>query len=118
MKVIILNGPMGVGKTTIGKRTADRIPGAAFIDGDWCMAIHPFFGNQESRSMAVDNMKELGNVPYRTGDQTFSRIADYLYAAALTYDRLAKEFYPHYQNRSDHFFAIWDCYEASRQSVR
>ncbi len=40
----------------------------------------------------------------------------YLYAAALTYDRLKKAFYPHYQNRSDHFCAIWDGYEALRQS--
>ena len=66
----------------------------------------------------LEYMKDLGKVPYRTGDQTFDRIADYLYAAALTYDRLAKEFYPQYQNRSDAFFAIWDCYEALRKSVR
>lgn len=66
----------------------------------------------------LEYMNDLGKAPYRTGDPTFDRIADHLYAAALTYDRLAKEFYSHYQNRSDHFFAIWDCYEASRKSVR
>lgn len=59
MQVIILNGPMGVGKTTVGKRAADRIPGTAFIDGDWCMDIHPFIGNQETRSMAVDNILHM-----------------------------------------------------------
>ena len=63
-------------------------------------------------------INDLGKAPYRTGDRIFGRIADHLYAAALTYDRLAKEFYPHYQNRSDIFFAIWDCYEALRRSVR
>ena len=31
MKVIILNGPMGVGKTTVGKYIADQNPGTAFI---------------------------------------------------------------------------------------
>ena len=59
MKVIILNGPMGVGKTTVGKYVADRYPGTAFIDGDWCMDIHPFVGNQETRAMAVDNILHM-----------------------------------------------------------
>ena len=46
MKVIILNGPMGVGKTTVGKYIADHYPGTAFIDGDWCLDLHPFVGNR------------------------------------------------------------------------
>ncbi len=37
-------------------------------------------------------------------------IADHLYAAALAYDRLAKYFYPEYQERKDDFFAIWEEY--------
>ena len=56
MKVIIINGPMGIGKTTVGKYIADHHPGTAFIDGDWCMDIHPFIGNQETKAMAVDNI--------------------------------------------------------------
>ena len=59
MKVIILNGPMGVGKTTVGKYIADRNPGTAFIDGDWCMDIHPFVGNPETRAMAADNILHM-----------------------------------------------------------
>ena len=51
MKVIIINGPMGVGKTTIGKAIAEKNPGTAFIDGDWCMDIHPF--------VAVDNILHM-----------------------------------------------------------
>ena len=54
MKVIIINGPMGVGKTVTGKRIAEKNPGTAFIDGDWCMDIHPFVGNPETKAMAVD----------------------------------------------------------------
>ena len=65
----------------------------------------------------LEYVRDLGKSPYGTGDRAFDRIADRLYAAALTYDRLAKEFYPRYQNRSAGFFAIWDCYKASGQSV-
>jgi len=56
MKVIVINGPMGVGKTTVGKLIADQTPGTAFIDGDWCMDIHPFVGNRETKVMAIDNI--------------------------------------------------------------
>ena len=59
MKVIILNGPMGVGKTTVGKYIADQHPGTAFIDGDWCMDIHPFVGSRETKAMAVDNILHM-----------------------------------------------------------
>ena len=59
MKVIIINGPMGVGKTTAGKALADRNPGTAFIDGDWCMDIHPFVGSEETKAMAVDNILHM-----------------------------------------------------------
>ncbi len=59
MKVIVINGPMGVGKTVTGKRIADKYPGTAFIDGDWCMDIHPFIGNHETKAMAVDNILHM-----------------------------------------------------------
>ena len=59
MKVIILNGPMGVGKTTVGKYIADRYPGTALIDGDWCMDLHPFVGSRETKAMAVDNILHM-----------------------------------------------------------
>ena len=59
MKVIIINGPMGVGKTTVGKYIAEQYPGTAFIDGDWCMDLHPFVGNRETKVMAVDNILHM-----------------------------------------------------------
>ncbi len=59
MKVIVINGPMGVGKTTVGKAIAERYPGTAFIDGGWCMDLHPFVGNAETRAMAVDNILHM-----------------------------------------------------------
>lgn len=61
MKAIILNGPMGVGKTTVGKYIADTNAGTAFIDGDWCLDIHPFVGNRETKAMAIDNILHMIN---------------------------------------------------------
>ena len=55
-QLFIITGAMGVGKTTVGKRLSDRLGRAAFIDGDWCLDIHPFVGNKETKSMAIDNI--------------------------------------------------------------
>ncbi len=59
MKVIVINGPMGAGKTTVGRYIADTNSGTAFIDGDWCMDIHPFVGNSETKAMAADNILHM-----------------------------------------------------------
>lgn len=59
MKAIVINGPMGVGKTAVGKCIADKNAGTAFIDGDWCMDLHPFIGNHETKAMAVDNILHM-----------------------------------------------------------
>ena len=58
----------------------------------------------------LEYVKELGKCPYKNNDTTFNMMADHLYAAALAYDRLAKYFYPEYQERKDDFFAIWEEY--------
>lgn len=55
-KFIIISGPMGVGKSVTGKLLCDNISRAAFIDGDWCLDIHPFVGNEETVGMAIDNI--------------------------------------------------------------
>ena len=59
MKVVILNGPMGVGKTAVGKHIAQTHEGTAFIDGDWCLDLHPFIGNEETKAMAIDNILHM-----------------------------------------------------------
>ena len=54
MKVIIINGPMCVGKTAVGKYIADHHPGTALIDGDWCIDIHPFVGNARHKRICLN----------------------------------------------------------------
>lgn len=58
-KLIIITGPMGVGKTVTGKLLCDSLGRAAFIDGDWCLDIHPFIGNAETINMAIDNIAHM-----------------------------------------------------------
>ena len=65
----------------------------------------------------LEYVKALGKMPFQMSDATARRIADHLYAAALTYDRLTKNFYPGYADRSSDFFAIWNCYEVHRDGV-
>ena len=62
-------------------------------------------------SEKLEYSKDLGKMPYKKKESTFLGIADHIFAAALTYDRLARVFYPEYEARSEVFFAIWDCYE-------
>ncbi len=69
---------------------------------------HHRYGHAEE----LEYVKDLGKNPYKHDDSTFNLIADHLYAAALAYDRLAKFFYPEYQDRSRDFLAIWDWYES------
>ena len=58
--------------------------------------------------------KYEGQNKFVTGDDTFDIIADKLYAAALAYDELTKEFYSAYEARSTILFDIWRCYDEYR----
>lgn len=58
-RVIFLNGPMGVGKTTVGRLLQKALYPSAFVDGDWCLDLEPFVGNPETRAMAADNILHL-----------------------------------------------------------
>lgn len=65
-------------------------------------------------SEELEYVKDLGKAPYKSDDQVFNRIADQLYASALAYDRLVRNFYPEYKDRSGAFFDIWDWYESCK----
>ena len=58
----MVGGPMGVGKSTVCRILRDRLDSCAFLDGDWCWAMHPFRVTESTRAMVLDNICHvLGN---------------------------------------------------------
>ena len=54
--LILLGGPMGVGKTTVCRSLMARLDGCFWLDGDWCWTMHPFIVNDETKALVVDNI--------------------------------------------------------------
>lgn len=60
-KVIIINGAMGVGKTTVSRALCEILPSNVFLDGDWCWDSHPFIVNDETIELVKKNITTLLN---------------------------------------------------------
>ncbi len=60
-KLIIINGTMGVGKTTTSKILSKLLPRCAFLDGDWCWDMSPFIVTEETKRMVLDNITHILN---------------------------------------------------------
>ena len=63
-KYIIINGTMGAGKSTVGRRIAELLGRAAFIDGDFVVELYPFIGIEETMSMQRDNIFHMSKNYY------------------------------------------------------
>ncbi len=59
--LIIINGTMGVGKTTTCRELQKILPGNVFLDGDWCWEMRPFVVTDETKAMVIDNITYLLN---------------------------------------------------------
>ena len=59
--LIIINGTMGVGKTTVSRILQEKLPNCVFLDGDWCWDMKPFLINDETKKMVVTNIRFLLN---------------------------------------------------------
>jgi len=55
-KLIIINGTMGVGKSTTCKRLNEKLDKSVFLDGDWCWNMDPFVVTEETKKMGMDNI--------------------------------------------------------------
>jgi adenylate kinase family enzyme len=60
-KLIIINGTMGVGKTSVCKLLYKQIHNSIFLDGDWCWMMNPWNINEENKNMVLDNISHLIN---------------------------------------------------------
>lgn len=60
-KLIIINGTMGVGKTTTCKKLYHRLDNSVWLDGDWCWMMNPFVVLEENKRMVEDNITYLLN---------------------------------------------------------
>lgn len=57
--LIIINGTMGVGKTTTSKALKNMLSNCVFLDGDWCWDMSPFIVTDETKEMVLDNITHL-----------------------------------------------------------
>ena len=55
-KLIIINGTMGVGKSTISNALYKSLENSVWLDGDWCWMMNPFVVNDENKKMVEDNI--------------------------------------------------------------
>lgn len=59
--LVIINGVMGVGKTTISKNLYKKLDNSFWLDGDNCWMMNPFEVTEENKVMVVDNIVYLLN---------------------------------------------------------
>ena len=58
-RLILIGGPMGVGKTAVGRALRNQIPNSVFLDGDWCWDANPFTVTEETKAMVLENIRFL-----------------------------------------------------------
>ena len=57
--LIIIHGPMGVGKTSVCRYALERLDHAAWLDGDWCWTMHPWSFSERNRAMVLSNITHV-----------------------------------------------------------
>ena len=55
-KLIIINGTMGVGKSTVCEILLKELENSVYLDGDWCWNMKPFTVNEENIEMVLKNI--------------------------------------------------------------
>lgn len=60
-KLIIINGTMGAGKSTVCRQLLSDLTPGVYLDGDWCWNMNPFVVTDENKAMVLDNIAFLLN---------------------------------------------------------
>ena len=58
-RLVLVGGPMGVGKSTVCTALLERLQPGVYLDGDWCWHMRPFTVNAETKAMVLDNICAL-----------------------------------------------------------
>ena len=59
--LILISGPMGVGKSTVMAQLRQMLPNNVALDGDWCWMAEPFHVTDETKEMVMGNIHHLLN---------------------------------------------------------
>lgn len=55
-RLLLIGGPMGVGKSVVCAELMSRLQPGVYLDGDWCWNMYPFSVTQETAAMVMDNV--------------------------------------------------------------
>jgi len=55
-ELIIINGPPGIGKSTISSRLLQMLKDSVWLDRDWCWMMNPWVVNEETKEIALKNI--------------------------------------------------------------
>lgn len=58
-KLIMINGTMGVGKSTVCNKLLGLLSPSVYLDGDWCWNMNPFVVSEENKEMEINNISYL-----------------------------------------------------------
>ena len=58
-QLILIGGPMGVGKSAVCRELLELLQPGVYLDGDWCWNMRPFSVTEETRAMVLDNIRAL-----------------------------------------------------------
>lgn len=54
--LVLIGGPMGVGKSAVCEELLRCLQPAVYLDGDWCWHMRPFSVTDETKAMVLDNI--------------------------------------------------------------
>ncbi|WP_342478228.1 AAA family ATPase [Paenibacillus sp. FSL H7-0350] len=60
-KLVIVNGTMGVGKSTIVSKLYKELQHSVWLDGDWCWQMNPWKVTEENKTMVMNNIHYMLN---------------------------------------------------------
>ena len=55
-RLVLVGGPMGVGKSAVCRALMERFSRCLYLDGDWCWNMRPFSVTEETRALVLDNI--------------------------------------------------------------